>query len=73
MHPAVPGRSDGRGFGQTLVDHPPPFEAERRVDSAGFGPVIAIAVFVLAHELAESTGPQLRAKGLAVPPGERTA
>src|SRR5882762_6798128 len=71
MHPAVPGRRYPGRFGIAVIDHPAPLEAERRIDLAALGAEIAVALLVLAHKFAEPPGPQLRAKGLAVPPCEK--
>src|SRR5712691_10784960 len=71
VHPAVPRRRDGRGFGGAVVGHPAPLEAERRIDLAALGAVIAVGELVLADELAIERGPKLRAKSLTVPPGEK--
>src|SRR5262249_54307346 len=70
VQPAVPGWRHGRGFRGAVVDHPAPLEVQRRVDLAALGAVVAVAELVLAHELAEAPSPQLRAEGLAIPPGE---
>src|SRR6185503_4901527 len=70
VHPAVPGRTDLRGFRLIVVDHPAALEAERRIDLAALGAVVAVAEFILADELAVKRGPHLRAERLAVPPGE---
>src|SRR5947209_2153944 len=70
MHPPMPRRADLRGFGIIAVDHPAPFEAERWIDLAALGTIIAIAEFILADELAIQRSPHLCAEGLAVPPGE---
>src|SRR5690348_12030666 len=70
MHPAMPGRRNPRRLGQAVIDHPAPLEAERRIDLAADGAVIAVALLVRADQFAEPPGPQLRAKGLAAPPGE---
>ena len=68
MQPAVPVRPDARGFGVTVVDHPAPLEAQRRVDLAATGAIVTVAAGVLADQLAESPGPQLGPEGLAIPP-----
>src|SRR5580698_961957 len=70
MYPAVPGRRYPRGLGKSIIHHPAPLEAERGIDLAADGAVIAIALLVLADQLAEPPGPQLGPEGLAVPPGE---
>src|SRR6266436_10341274 len=71
VHPAVPRRRNAAGLGIAVVDHPAPLEAERRIDLAATGAVIAVALFVLAHQFAEPPGPQLRAERLAIPPCEK--
>src|ERR1700756_448725 len=70
VQPAVPAWRNAGRFGEPVIDHPAPLEVQRRVDLAAFGAVIAIALRVLPDQLAEPVGPELRAKGLAVPPGE---
>src|SRR5215468_11838325 len=70
MDPAVPSRRDARGLGIAVIDHPAALEAERRIDFAAAGAVVAIALIVGADEFAEPPGPELRAKSLAAPPGE---
>src|SRR6266852_9842800 len=70
VHPAVPRRRDAACLGRAVIDHPAPLEVERGIDLAASGPIIAVALFVLADQLAEPPGPQLGAKGLAVPPSE---
>src|SRR5262245_34107942 len=72
MQPAVPGRRHGRGFGETVVDHPSPLAPQRRIDLAAPGAVVAVAELVLADELAVERGPQQRAERRTVPPGEKT-
>src|SRR5262245_35763438 len=72
MNPAVPSRPNDGGLRQTFVDHPAPLEAERRIDSASFRAVVAIAVLVLAHKFAVARGPHQRVEGRAIPPGEKT-
>src|SRR6185312_1269312 len=57
-------------LGVTIVDHPAPFEAERRIDLAPFGTEVAVALLVFADQLTEPPGPKLGAEGLAVPPRE---
>src|SRR5262249_37950608 len=49
---------------------PAPLEAERRIDLAALGAIIGVALLVLADPFAKPPRPQLRAEGLAVPPGE---
>src|SRR5205085_11650514 len=70
MDPAVPFRRDARGLGIAVIDHPAPLETERRIDRATAGAVVAVALIVGADQFAEPPGPELRAKGLAAPPGE---
>src|SRR5215468_3120154 len=70
VQPTVPFRRYERGLGGAAVDHPASLEAERGIDLATLRAVVAIAEFVLAHELAVERGPQQRAEGGAVPPGE---
>src|SRR5262249_61441171 len=70
VQPAVPLRRHDRSLGNTAVNHPAALEAERRIDLAALRSVIAIAEFVLAHQLAIERRPQQRAKGGAVPPCE---
>src|SRR5262245_32125918 len=70
LDPAVPFRRNARGFGIAVIDHPAPFEAQRRVDRPALGAVVAVALIVGADQFAEAPGPQLRAKSLAAPPGE---
>src|SRR5690348_2797238 len=70
VHPAVPRRPDRRGLCIPVVDDPAPLEAERLVDLAALGAVVAVAELVLADELAVAMGPELRPEGLVVPPGE---
>src|SRR5712692_5747433 len=70
VQPAVPGRRHARGFGEAVIDHPAPLEAQARIDLAATRAVVAVAEFVLADELAVEPGPQLRAEGLAVPPSK---
>src|SRR5258707_3519255 len=71
VDPAMPSRTDGQGLSQTFVDHPAPLEAERRIDSTSLRPVVAIAVFVFAHELAVARGPHQRIEGRAIPPRKK--
>src|SRR5205085_6303917 len=52
MQPAVPARRHGRGLGIAIVDHPAALETEGLVDLAAAGAVIAVAVLILADELA---------------------
>src|SRR6266480_1944470 len=68
MQPAMPGRRDAGRLGQAVINHPAPLEAECRVDLAAAATVIAVALLVLADQFTEPPGPQLRTKGLAVPP-----
>src|SRR4051794_9980599 len=70
MHPAVPARRNAACLGKPIIDHPAPLEAERRVDLSAAGAVVAVALLVLADQLAVPAGPELGAKGLAIPPGE---
>src|SRR5207237_3022023 len=70
MKPAMPGRRPPRRLGITVIDHPAPLEAERRIDRAALGAEIAVALLVGAHQFTEPPGPQLGAEGLAVPPCE---
>src|SRR3954447_17696161 len=70
MHPAVPRRADHRSLGVITIDDPAPLEAEGRIDLAALRSVIPVAELILADELAITERPQLRAEGLAVPPGE---
>src|SRR6185437_11172350 len=70
VDPAVPARRNPRRLGIAVIDHPAPLEMQRRVDLPALGAIIAVALLVLADELAEPPGPQLRAEGLAVPPRE---
>src|SRR5262245_19560982 len=72
VNPAVPSRPDDRGLRQTFVDHPAPLEAEHWIDSASLRAVIAVAIFVFAHQLAVTGGPCERIEGRAVPPGKET-
>ena len=58
------------GLRDPVIDHPAPLEAERRIDLAALGPVIAVAELVLADEFAVEPRPQLGAESLAVPPSE---
>ena len=39
-----------RGFSIAVVDHPAPLEAERRIDLAALGPVVAVALLVFADD-----------------------
>ena len=69
--PKRPGsRRDTGRLGQTVIDHPAPLEMQRRIDLAAARPVVAVALLVFAEQLAEPVGPELGAKGLAIPPGE---
>src|SRR5882757_2219416 len=70
MQPAMPVRRHARGLGITVVDHPAPLKAERRVDLAADGAIIAITLLVRADQFAKPPCPQLGAKGLAIPPGK---
>src|SRR6185503_17586398 len=70
VHPAVPRGPDRRGLRVAVVDDPAPLEAERRVDLAALGPVVAVAELVLADELTVAVRPPLRTEGLVIPPGE---
>src|SRR5689334_1556693 len=71
VQPAVPSwRNQGR-LGEPVVDHPAANDTECGIDLAVPGPVIAIAEFVFADELAVQPGPQLRSEGLTVPPSEK--
>src|SRR5262249_39081624 len=70
VQPAVPRRRHAGGFGIAVIDHPAPLEAERRIDRAAAGPVVAIAALIGTDQVAEPPGPELGAAGLAVPPGE---
>src|SRR5262249_50248799 len=72
MNPAVPSPPNDGGLRQTFVDHPPPLEAERRVDSASFRAGVTIAVLVLDHKFAVSPGPHQRTEGRAIPRGKKT-
>src|SRR5688572_1416961 len=71
VQPTVPIRRHARRLGKAVVDDPAPLEAERWVDLAALGSEVAVARLVLAHELAITPGPELRAERLAVPPGEK--
>src|SRR6185312_16374631 len=46
MHPAMPGRRDGRGLGIAVVDDPAPLKAERGIDLATLGAEITVAELV---------------------------
>src|SRR5215468_3165131 len=46
VDPAMPSRTDGRSLCQPLIDHPAPLKAERRIDSAPLGAIVAIAVLI---------------------------
>src|SRR5882757_3749493 len=70
VKPAVPCRGHHRGFRNTMIDHPAPFESEAWINLAAFGAVISVAQFVDAHVFAIAMRPQLGAKRLAVPPGK---
>src|ERR1700691_1359493 len=70
MDPAMPGRRNTARLGIAVINNPAALEAERGVDLAAFGAVVAVALLVLADQFAEARGPQLRAEGLAVPPSE---
>src|SRR5271165_5142097 len=70
MHPAMPSRRDAACLGKAVVDHPAPLEMQRGIDLAAAAPVVAVALLVLADQLAEPIGPELGAEGLAIPPGE---
>src|SRR5262249_7386437 len=71
VQPAVPGRRPGRGFSHAIVDHPSSLVAERRIDLATLGAVVAVAELVLADEFAVERGPGQRAERRSVPPGEK--
>src|SRR5215472_5945197 len=68
VHPAMPGRSDGRGLRQSLVDHPASLESERRIDSAFLSAVVAIAVLVFTDKLAMTCTPHQRVECRTIPP-----
>src|SRR4051812_16190767 len=70
VHPSMPCRADLRGLRVAVVDHPAPLEAKRGIDLAALGAVINVSEFILAHDLAVERRPDLRAEGLAIPPGE---
>src|ERR1700719_3986564 len=70
VQPAVPGRRHARGLRDAVIDHPSPLKAEARIDLPSSCAIVAVAELVLADEFAVEPGPQLRAEGLAVPPGE---
>src|SRR5260370_7908863 len=70
MQPAMPCRRHAGGFDDAAIDHPAPLETQHRIDLAALGAVVAVAELVLAHKRAIARGPQLRAEGLTVPPGE---
>src|SRR5207237_9028777 len=67
---AVPGRRHHRRLGETFIDHPAPLHVERGVDLAVARAVVAVAELVAADLFAIKPRPELRAEGLAVPPGE---
>src|SRR3954454_20792998 len=70
MNPAMPLRRDARGLDDAVVDDPASLKAERRIDLSADGPVVTVALLVRADQFPEAPGPQLRAEGLAIPPGE---
>src|SRR5262245_14073009 len=70
VEPAMPRRRNRRGLSQAVVDHPAALETKVWVDLPAARAEIAIAEFVLTHELAIEVGPDLRAEGPTVPPCE---
>src|ERR1700739_3005437 len=68
--PALPPARNAACLGKAVIDHPAPFEMQRRIDLAAAGPIVAVALLVLAHQFAEPVGPELGAESLAIPPGE---
>src|SRR5262245_36905854 len=59
-----------RGLGQAVVDHPAPLDPDGLVLAAPT--IVLVAEIVGADVLAVEPRPDLRAKSLAVPPGEES-
>src|SRR5271165_997896 len=70
MEPAVPARRGHRGFGDAIIDHPAPLEAERRIDRSAARAVIGVAELIVTDEFALTPRIEERVEGRAVPPGE---
>src|SRR5208282_4517383 len=57
MQPTMPARRHGGSLRDPVVNHPASLDGEHRIDSAALRPVIAVAEFVLADELAVEPRP----------------
>src|SRR5262249_36597430 len=71
VEPAMPGRRHTGGLRITVIGDPAPLEAERLVDLAADGPIVAIAELILADRFAVHPGPELGTERLRIPPGEQ--
>jgi len=70
MQPAVPARRRRRGFGDAVIDHPAPLEAERRIDRSAARAVVGVAELIVTDEFALTPRIEERVEGRAVPPRE---